>query len=600
VNALTRFADLVVQGRRWFTVANVEEVRSALVKISLIFTCLAGLNGVSGSILALCRPEGALTVRLTYAAWVLLHPGLWLLQRRRPQLARWLYLISLQVVLIPNLYYLRLPGLQVLSTGVIYHCSILALAASVLDLRPYLLYASLTTAGQFGHLLWRVPLEQIDVLTGFATPLIGMWVLTVAVNALGERNLRQLSASRRELEQHKLHLEEEVQARTRVIQEQQARLLQDEKLRVMGQLAGGIAHDFNNLLSGILGHTELLKSGLRPDSDEARAVEVIGQAARRGSELTRQLLDYARPDRHRSGPIDLHRLIEEVLALLARPLGGRVRLERCLHPEALFLEGEPGELHEALVNLTLNARDAMPDGGVLSFETSREVGGSPGGPPGSAPGTEFARVTVRDTGCGIPPELLPKVFEPFVTTKANGTGMGLAMVRRVIDRCGGVLQLETAPGRGTAFHLFFPLAQAPRAGAEPPTPAGPVRGSGCVLLVDDEETVLQVEGSMLEHLGYTVVPASSPLEALELFRAGKERIDAVILDQRLPHLSGLECLRALREIAPRVPVVLVSGSHDPLLEQAQADGEAVVLFKPISIRELGQALGRVLGGGSPP
>jgi two-component system, cell cycle sensor histidine kinase and response regulator CckA len=368
----------------------------------------------------------------------------------------------------------------------------------------------------------------------------------------------------------------------------------------MGQLAGGIAHDFNNLLSGILGHADLLRLSLRPGSDEADSVETIGQAARRGAELTRQLLDYARPDRRRSGPIDIHRMIEEVLAFLSRPLGEGVRLERRFHPEDLFIEGEPGELHEALVNLTLNARDAMPDGGLLTFETSPEAGGAPAGPPGSAPGTTFARVTVRDTGCGIPPEFQQKVFEPFVTTKANGTGMGLAMVRRTVDRCGGAIRMESALGQGTAFHLFFPLARSPLAAAEPPTPTSPVRGSGCVLLVDDEETVLQVEGSMLEYLGYTVVTSASPLEALDLYRAGKERIDVVVLDLRMPRLSGLECLRALREIEPSVRVVLVSGTDDSRLAQAQAYGAAAVLLKPLSIRDLGATLGQVLAGRPPP
>jgi signal transduction histidine kinase/CheY-like chemotaxis protein len=580
---------------RRFLTADIEEVRSRFLSLILVVSAVATVNGLFAPILSLCEPGGVPIVRATYGVWLVLHPLLWLLHRRRPLLARVTLLSGMTLVLLPNLAYLRAPVEQILATAIMFHTGNGLLALVLLRRRPLLVYVTVVTLLQLVHVAFRVAPGDVGVAIGLYTPIIGLWIVVAAAAVLMSHHRRLLLESRSELQQTKSSLEQQVLDRTRTIQEQQHRIIQDEKLRVMGRLAGGIAHDFNNILTGILGHSTILKLEAAPGSKVYAAAEVIERGALRGADITKQLLAYARSDKRRNGAVDLHHLIDEVCALLTHTLGRRIQIDRRYCTGPLLIDGDPAELHEAFVNLAINARDAMPEGGVLTFSTSLSSADAASVDPGRCcADTLLACVTVRDTGCGIPPDMHEKIFEPFVTTKEKGSGLGLAMVRRVVNRCQGAIRVESAAGEGTTFHLAFPLTK--RLGAQDEGRGGEliVRGSGCVLLVDNEESVLQVEGAMLEYLGYTAVPVCSPVEAIELFRDGRDHIDAVILDMIMPELSGLDCLRSMRGINPSVPMLIATGTSDARVQEALDAGAAGLLIKPVSLHDLGATLARVL------
>ncbi|MCK6491080.1 MAG: ATP-binding protein, partial [Planctomycetes bacterium] len=333
------------------------------------------------------------------------------------------------------------------------------------------------------------------------------------------------------------------------------RLSRAQTLESIGQLAGGIAHDFNNMLAGILGSAELLATRIGERPDQRRLVDVIITAAGRAATLTRQLLDFARRSAMQRTRVDLHLLVEESLHLLGRSFDRRITLATDLGAGEHWVEGDSAQLQNVIVNLAVNARDAMPEGGELRFSTRN---GHCAGEDGQGHG-QCLELTVSDTGTGIPAEVLPRIFEPFFTTKAvgRGSGLGLAAVQGTVARHGGRVTVDSQPGSGTRFTVHLPVVQAPVV-----EPAAVPTGGGAggtrqqrVLVVDDEAVVRQTVAMALGHLGYQVVLAGDGCEALELFRREHAQIDLVLLDLVMPRMSGRDTFLALRAIAPQVKVL---------------------------------------------
>jgi CheY-like chemotaxis protein len=373
-------------------------------------------------------------------------------------------------------------------------------------------------------------------------------------------------------------------------------------MEALGQLAGGIAHDFNNLLTAILGYASVLGEESQPGSATREAAETIGAAAARASDLTRQLLGFARPRPLTSVPFDAHRVAGDLSRLLARTLDARIRVETRLDAPRAVVIGDPGQLEQVLLNLAVNARDAMPGGGVLRLESAlveRDAAWT-ARHPGTAPGPHLA-IAVADTGHGVSPDLHDRIFEPFFTTKepGRGTGLGLAMVYGVARAHRGAVELESVPGRGARFTVSLPLAPPGVTplegdGARSAQPGG----TGRVLVVDDDAIPRGATAAMLASAGFDPVEASSGEDALRWLAAHPGEARAAVLDVAMPGMDGVACFEALRRLEPALPVVFVSGyARDGRAQALAAGGEAGFLAKPFDRGQLAAAVESALRRG---
>lgn len=377
------------------------------------------------------------------------------------------------------------------------------------------------------------------------------------------------------------------------------RLAQAEKLLSLGQLAGGIAHNFNNQLAGILGCTELLLASELSDCQREYAKSIVA-SSRRAADLTAQLLAFARKGSTPSSPTDVHELIRETVRLLQQGVGPGMDVELHLDAGQPFVLGDPSQLQNMLLNLGINARDAMPKGGRLVITTcSEDLSEATAVSMGVVPGP-YLRISVADTGEGMTPEIRKHLFEPFFTTKpvGKGTGLGLASVHGTVGNHRGAISVESEPNAGTTFTIHLPLLATP--------PARAVARSGSkvrvahgrrrrVLLVDDEEAILDVSAAMLRHLGYEVDAFQDGKVAIAHFREAWARIDLVILDLQMPQLGGREVFAALRAVDPRVRALVASGfSVEDEAREIVNDGAKGFLQKPFTLAQLAKAVATVL------
>lgn len=364
------------------------------------------------------------------------------------------------------------------------------------------------------------------------------------------------------------------------------RLQQGKKLESIGALAGGIAHDFNNLLTGILGNASLARLELARGSHNVdRFLAEVEGASQRAAELCRQLLAYAGKGRLVVKPIDLNVCVEQALPLVRLSISGKVTLDLQLGETLPPFRGDPTQIHQILMNLSINASEAIGDkAGTITIRTERAtlvamdlltlLGGSE-----IKPGNCVC-LTVTDNGCGIPPEAMRQIFEPFFTTKFIGRGLGLAAVLGMVHGHGGGIRVTSQVGSGTTFELFFPVL-APLRPSFAASPAGATRGT--VLVVDDEEMVRKLAAAALEGAGFGVVTAIDGTDALAQLHHDAARFEAVLLDLTMPKLDGEDTLVALRMLAPDLPVILTSGYHEkPGIQRLVARGLAEFLPKPFT------------------
>ena len=395
----------------------------------------------------------------------------------------------------------------------------------------------------------------------------------------------------------------DITARKQMEQEREAlleQLHQSQKMEAVGNLAGGVAHDVNNVLMAIAGLASVLEEDLDPQDPVHRDMVSILEACDRGHDLTRNLLGFARKGKFRTQRISVNRVILESTELLRRTIPKGVELCTELDLDLWEIDGDVGQLNHVLVNLALNAANAMDGKGVIVFSTKNvelspdEAAAFPGLEPG-----RHVQLCVKDSGGGMPPDVLKRAFEPFFTTKAQGegTGLGLSMVYGTVHNHGGSVRLDSAPGRGTTVAILMPAA-----GEAPPTATSVAEerplasGSGTVLLVDDEQLVRETGRRMLERLGYEVLVADGGAAALELFGAHQEAIAFVILDLAMPGMDGPEVFHALRRLAPELRVCISSGyfkeeGADSLLDH----GAVGFIQKPYRLKALAAAIDQFIG-----
>jgi two-component system cell cycle sensor histidine kinase/response regulator CckA len=372
----------------------------------------------------------------------------------------------------------------------------------------------------------------------------------------------------------------------------EGQLREAQKMEAVGQLAGGVAHDFNNILTAISGFAELLLSDLDTDDSRRADVEEILQSARRGSGLTRQLLAFSRKQVLQPATLDLNDVVADIANMLRRLIGATVNLVTLPAGSPTPVLADKTQLEQVLINLAVNARDAMPDGGTLTIEV-----GSSTADPGAR---RLARLIVSDDGAGMPSDVAARAFEPFFTTKAvgKGTGLGLATVRGIVEQSGGTIHVDTHEGRGTTFTISLPLAEG-RVVESAARPVEQMRGIGTVLVVEDEDAVRDIARRVLERAGFRVLVARHGADALAVLAHADAPVDLLLTDMVMPEMGGLELAARAAERAPNVRIILMSGYTDADVGTI-GRGERVegFLSKPFTAESLLEAV-RSLGGRGP-
>lgn len=373
-------------------------------------------------------------------------------------------------------------------------------------------------------------------------------------------------------------------------------LRQSQKMEAVGRLAGGVAHDFNNLLTVIGGYADILLSSLDLADPRRHEVEEIKKAGDRASSLTRQLLTFSRQRPASLEPLDLRSVVANLEKMLRRLIGEDVELAVRAAPELALVRADLGRIEQVIVNLAVNARDAMPVGGRLIIETAeREMAEG-----GRIPAGRYVTLTVTDTGCGMDNATQRRIFEPFFTTKepGRGTGLGLTTVREIVRESGAYIDVESAVTAGTTFRIFFPRVPSTVAGA--PLKEHRTRklaGSETIMLVEDEETVRSMARHILAARGYRVVEATSGEEALRLSEAHGGAVDLLLTDIVMPRMSGRELAERAVARLPKLRVLYMSGyTRDAISRHAGLDPETPYLQKPFTALSLSEAVRRALDG----
>ncbi|MBN1346998.1 MAG: response regulator [Phycisphaerae bacterium] len=393
---------------------------------------------------------------------------------------------------------------------------------------------------------------------------------------------------------------EDVTDRRRVERERselERQLYQVQRLEAVGQLSAGLAHEFQNLLTAILGHAEVLRRRLESDPVKAReGLEMIEQVGQRAIGLAKSLLTFSREVPAEIRPVNLTALVHQSVRFVRRMMPASIEVSTELPDSAaVWVEGDSSQLQQAIVNLAINARDAMPEGGRLRIALGEAACGE------SRDGVEtsggFARLVVEDVGTGIAPEALPRVFDPFFTTKARGqgTGLGLSIVHGIVERHHGRVDVRSEPGKGSAFEIVLPrIPPASESGPARSSPAPP-RGAGELVLVgEDNRFVRGTIVSVLAEYGYEVLAVGDGASLMEAFEQRKSDVRVVIVDVDLPRRSGLAFLAGLRERGDRIPVIALTG--DPELDLPAGHGPQTVLVrKPFGVAELAGKVATMLG-----
>jgi PAS domain S-box-containing protein len=378
------------------------------------------------------------------------------------------------------------------------------------------------------------------------------------------------------------------------------RLDLSNRMEAIGRLAGGIAHDFGNVLTIITGYCTLLRKSIKPDDPLQAEVEGIQKATQRAVSMIRHLLSFSRGQIVNPTLLTLDKAISETTSVLRRLIGDKIALVTKVEPRIGHVRMDPTQFEQVLVNLALNARDSMPQGGRIQIEVvnedvlSPETNNKDGLPPGP-----YIRLSLTDTGCGMPPDVLSRIFEPFFSTKTQGTGLGLSSVYSIVRQAGGQISAESQPGAGTTMTIHLPRVLEMEAEAERQTPTRLGRNNETILLVEDEVDVRRFVREMLQNEGYHVVEAIDQSHAIAVCGRAEEHIDLVLTDVVMPDMSGPELADRLRGLRPGLKVLFMSGYARDRFEKHRKRGEAIhFIQKPLSSKTLSEKVRGILDANS--
>ncbi|MGM0600908.1 MAG: hybrid sensor histidine kinase/response regulator [Candidatus Rifleibacteriota bacterium] len=377
----------------------------------------------------------------------------------------------------------------------------------------------------------------------------------------------------------------------------QKRLLQQQKMEVLGNLAGGIAHDFNNMLTGILGFSELLENKLQDKPKLQRFASEIKKAGSSASRLANKLLSFSRKKQFQGKPVNVHEAIKAVVEILNHTIDKRIKISKRLEANSAMISGDPSLLQNAILNLALNARDAMPKGGKLMFATSNisldkefcqkhAVSLNPG---------KYLEIDIKDTGIGMSKNQLEHAFEPFFTTKipGHGTGLGLSVVFGTITHHNGWVNVYSEPGMGTLIKIYLPIAEGIK--TDKPKERKLYKGSGLILVVDDEPIIRATINEMLNELGYDVILAEDGEQAVEIYKRKQAEISLVLLDMVMPKITGIETFARLKEICPTIKVLFCSGfAPEGVIDELFSAGASGYVSKPFNLETIGREISTLL------
>ena len=464
------------------------------------------------------------------------------------------------------------------------------------------------------------PLEPLGNVVLLERPLRSVTLVTAVQSALRARrrqyqvrdHLRERERAAAALRSLNETLEQRVHERTHALEQANRRLIaeteerrqieavlrQAQKMEAVGQLTGGVAHDFNNLLTAVLGNLEFIGMRSRDEATQ-KLVQTAVRAAERGAQLTQQLLAFARKQHLQPKPVNVNDVVGGMGGMLARTIGTTIRIEQVLDVELWPALVDPNQLELVILNLAINARDAMPVSGKLSIETANVAAGDSGRAPDLPPG-DLIRVSVSDTGTGMTEEVLAKAFEPFFTTKevGRGSGLGLSQVYGVAKQSGGDVRIRSGLGQGTTVEVYFPRARAAALDQAKETVVQEIPGgSELVLVVDDDRDVRELITLSLGSLGYLTIEAANGRAALEILDK-TETIDCLLVDYAMPGMTGAEVARAARERRPSLPVLFTTGYADMQALHMQLQ-DAPLLKKPFKLAELAERVQTVLRRGEP-
>lgn len=378
-------------------------------------------------------------------------------------------------------------------------------------------------------------------------------------------------------------------------------LLHAQKMESIGTLTGGIAHDFNNILTVILGYVELIKQSTESLPKEmAEWMGVVENSARKATQLVAKLLKFARKDVTEKTPINFNALVKDSLKMLSRLIDRSIVMEESLDSSIPPIEADANQLEQVIINLVINAKDAMPDGGNLYLKTKLiELKKSSLPVPDDLEEGKYIHFSVTDTGVGIPADEVDKIFDPFYTTKreGEGSGLGLAMIYGIVKEHGGGIKVESAPDKGSSFHIFLPaIKPLPKAPEEDDVVS--LFGGENILLIEDERPVLDMTKNMLSKYGYNVLATDSPVNGVKIYGTMHDKIDLVITDMIMPDMNGKRVIEEIRKINPGVKVIVFSGYTDQILQgsKIRIDG---FIKKPFEIFQILSSIRRVLDANKP-
>jgi PAS domain S-box-containing protein len=370
-----------------------------------------------------------------------------------------------------------------------------------------------------------------------------------------------------------------------------------QRMEAISTLAGGIAHDFNNILAAVMGYAQLAQMKLDRESEVYADLKEVVQSANRAKLLIRQILAVGRSQEQEKHSIQLKYIVKEVLGFLRSTLPSTIEVREKCDSDAGIIDADPTQMHQVIMNLCTNAAHAMEEGGVLEVNLGNAEFGTRNAELNLEPG-RYLRLTVNDTGCGMGPDVLEKIFVPYFTTKNKGmgTGLGLSVVHSIVSRHGGAIAAESEPGKGSRFRVYLPLIQTeedrPQVERETPMPTGKER----ILLIDDEAVLADMAKKMLQGLGYGVTSMTSSIEALALFREDPKKFDLVISDTTMPHMPGDTLSEKMMTIRPDMPIIICTGHSERMSEnRAKEMGIKGFLMKPVKMEDLAETVRSVLG-----
>ncbi|MCF8028561.1 MAG: PAS domain S-box protein [Desulfobacteraceae bacterium] len=378
----------------------------------------------------------------------------------------------------------------------------------------------------------------------------------------------------------------------------QARLRHAHQMEAIGTLAGGIAHDFNNILSSVIGYAELTKDHLEKDSLPHQNLARINEAGLRAKDLVRQILTLARPIEEDARPVSLVSMIKEALKMLRSTLPSSIELVENISDNNLMINADPTQLHQMIINLATNAKHAM-DSGVgtmtVTIEATRFDNSIQNKNPGLRPG-DYAHIAVSDTGAGIPEKHINRIFEPYFTTreKGLGTGLGLSIVHGIVKSHNGYIEAESHVGKGSTFHVYFPLIRGKKPQPGDLKKTSLLGGSECILLVDDELPIVEMEQQSLASLGYTIIARTSSIEALQTFKAEPGKFDLVITDMTMPNMTGDMIAREFKKLRPEMPIILCTGFSEHIEKKNGNPEIDAFLLKPVVRDKMAGTVRKVL------